>query len=179
MLWIADISSPRPGANAPKTEPHLYADRARRFGGRAGLQPRHIDAARSAFQLALSYREGCAAFLAACIRSLRGALVSSLRHKRLAPSKSEWSRQVSAFRILRGASSQWPQPQLPTSRLRRPVSARQCCRVEPPLTCSESATSVFLLDTLLKGRFSAAESAYGVAASHIPRSQIHFPKGLR
>lgn len=119
MLWIANISSQRPlalsrreglapgcegSANAPKTKLHLRADRACRFGGRAGLQPCHIHAERSAFQLALSYSEGCAAFLAACIRSLRSGFVPSLRHKRLAPSTPKRLRQVFAFRIPNAAS---------------------------------------------------------------------------
>lgn len=153
-------------ANALSAEPRLRADRARRFGGRAGLQPCHINAARNAFQPALRYSEGCAAFLAACIRSARGALVPALRHKRLAPNKSEGSQQVFAFRRPIAASPHWPKP--PSSRLRHPVSARNSCRVELPLTCAESATSIFLFDTLLRGRFRPSNPPAA------PTHRIHF-----
>lgn len=162
-------------AKAPETELPLRADRARRFAGRAGLQPCHINAAQSAFQPALRYSEGCAAFLAAPMRSVRGAFVPAL--KGLASSNAEGSQQAFAFRRPKAASPH--RPEIPTSRLRHPVSARNSCRVELPLTYAESATSVFLLDNFLGGSVSAAESACDTAASHTLPSQIHFPKGLR
>jgi hypothetical protein len=169
-------------ANPPQAEPRLRAERERRFTGRAGLripgvpdgpagfQPCLINAARSAFQ--------CAAFLAACIRSVRGAFVLALTG--LAPSNAEGSRQVFAFRRRRGASPHWPK--LATSRPHHPVSIRQCCRVESPLTCAESDTSVFLPDNFPGGWSAAgftAESPRGAGASHTLPSRIHFPKGLR
>src|SRR6185437_9289134 len=74
----------RPSAKALQAEPCLHppcpdAGRDRpparsqccaafEFGGRAGFQARHLKDARSAFLLALSYREGCAVSVAASIR---------------------------------------------------------------------------------------------------------------
>ena len=137
----------------------LHPPLAYAFGERStGLQPCHIDGARSAFQ--------CAAFLAACIRSARGALVPALRHKRTAPSNAEGSQQVFAFRRPKAATPRWPKP--PTSRLRHPASARNSCRVELPLTCSESATYIFLLDNFLRGRFRPSNPPAA------PTHRIHF-----
>jgi hypothetical protein len=168
---------PRPSAMAPKAEPclrpprpdagrgrppaHSHCRAAFEFSGRAGLcipgipdgpagfKTRHIEAARSVLPLALNIAKG-ALFL---------------------------SRQVFTSGRAKLPNPHCPEP--PVSGLPHRVSARQYCRVEPPLTCSESATSVFLLDTFSGGPFSAAESACGADASHTLPSRIHFPKGLR
>lgn len=192
MLRIADISSQRPGANAPKTEPHLRADRARRFGGRAalripgvpggpaGLQPCLMNAARSASVVSRAHLRDafqCADFLAACIRSARGAFAPSLAHRRLAPSESEGSRQVSAFRRPKAASPRWPK--LPTCRRHHSVSARHILPIRA--TSNHRRISYFRFSNRqFSGRsLSAAESAHRADASHTIPSQIHFPKGSR
>lgn len=152
---LGDQSQP-PSASAPSAEPRLCAERTCRFGGRAGFQPCLTNAARSALQ--------CAAFLAACIRSVRGD--SYLPSRELPRAGRKGSRQVFAFRRPRGTTPHWSE--IPTSRLRHSVSARHTRRVESPLTCAESVTSIFLLVNFLRGRFRLSNPPAA------PTHRIHF-----
>lgn len=154
MLWIADKSSQRPSANAPKTEVHLRSDRAPRFGGRAGPQPCHIGAARSAAVASRAHLRDalqCAAFVAACIRGLRGGFVPSSGTNDLPRASRKGRGKYSRFSDPKPRARAGPNSQLVAPIIQFLIDTY--CRLEVPLTHAESSTSVFLIDNFLRGPF--------------------------
>lgn len=206
MLWIADISSQRPlapscegSANAPKTEVRLRAQSAPvRWKGRA---PHSRSPGRPCGTSALPYRRGAkrsrcvpgasAGRLPTCpelsrrVRCLSRSMYSQptwcirtiLRHKRLAPSESEGSLQVSAFRRPQAASPH--SHKLPTCRPGHPVSARHTLPIRATSNLRRISDFRFSNRQFSKRSVSVLESAYSAGASHTLPCQIHCPKGSR
>ena len=180
MYWTTTTEPQRPSAKALQAEPCLHppcpdAGRDRppahqqcraafEFGGRAGLripgvpdgpaglQARHLKDARSAFLLALSYREGCAVSVAASIRlsEAQNTQPTLSRTSNLRPATSSFY------------STQWAS--------RTHIK----CRAISNLVFS---TRQFSRSPHLP--VSAAESAHCAEASHTLPSQIRVSKGLR
>lgn len=145
----ARLRAPCPDTGRDRPPAHSQCRAAFEFGGRAGFQARHIKAACSALLLALSYREGCAVFVAASIR-------------------------VSETQTTRPALPRNPRLRPPTSSF---YSTLLPNRIHTK--CRTISNLVFSTRQFSGGSVSAAESACGTGASHTLLSQIHLPKGLR
>ena len=146
------LHPPGPDEGRDRPPAHSQCRAAFQFGGRAGFQARHLKDARSAFLLALSYREGCAVSVAASIRlsEAQNTQPTLSRTSNLRPATSSFY------------STQW------TSR------THIKCRAISNLVFS---TRQFSRSPHLP--LSAAESARGAEASHTLPSQIRVSKGLR